>query len=86
MTEPKKRITEVHDVTFADVLGKVLRSLRVDSQQVVAARAGLGQSTVSRVECGAIDITMGDFRRLCAALGHQPVNVLSIAEAAWARL
>jgi len=71
-----------------EALGNVLRELRGQrglSQRSLAARCGLSQSTISRLECGlAAGVRVGWLARLLAGLdqdipwpGHEPWNIRS---------
>jgi transcriptional regulator with XRE-family HTH domain len=64
-------------------LGKAVRRLREEaklSQQMLAERAELSVSWLSRVESGDHDPTWGDMRRVAAGLGVSLERLSEVAE------
>jgi transcriptional regulator with XRE-family HTH domain len=65
-------------------LARLLREARAAaglSMRGLAARAGTSASTVARIEAGTMDPTVGMFRRLLLAAGHEVEFLLRPAEA-----
>jgi transcriptional regulator with XRE-family HTH domain len=75
--------------TYAAVVGQILARMRADrrmSQMAVATSLGVVQSVVSRVESGALPLTVDLLARWAALLQVRPGQVLDSAEAAVAAL
>lgn len=73
---------------YAAVAGQVLsqlRALRRLSQEAVAARAGLSQSTLSRFEKGQTLPDVYEVRALALALGHTAHQLMARIEDAYER-
>ena len=86
--EPKYRTRNV-EVTYEMLLGERLRYYRLDqqmSQMDLAARSGVLQPTISRIERGACSATVEDVRSLCRALGLAFVYVVQVVDSQWDKL
>lgn len=71
--------------TYAAVVGQVLaraRSAKGIPQAALAAELGVAQSVVSRVETGALPLTVDTLARWAAMLQMAPADVLASADAA----
>lgn len=74
-------------LTYAAVVGQVVQQLRAGhmSQQMLATKAGLSQSSLSRFEKGQTLPDMFEMRRLAAALGKKPADFVALIEQALTR-
>jgi transcriptional regulator with XRE-family HTH domain len=64
-------------------LGAAVRRLRLSAdlrQEDLAHRAGVHFTTLRRIETGKADPTLSTLRRLAAALGVKPAELLRLAE------
>ena len=69
--------------TYGAVVGQILARLRTEqgrSQAEIAQHLGVAQSLISRVETGALPLTIATLGRWSAFLGTKPAAVLVQAE------
>lgn len=74
-------------LTYAAVVGQVVQQLRTGhmSQQMLASKAGLSQSSLSRFEKGQTLPDMFEMRRLATALDKKPADFVALIEQALTR-
>lgn len=71
---------------YAMVAGQVIQRLRGNtSQAVLAVKAGLSQSALSRFENGQSTPDLYELRRLAHALGHKPGKFVELIDQAFIR-
>ena len=71
--------------SYLEIVGVVLKQLRTEKgldQAALASAVGIAQSTWSRVENGAVPITVEQLALVCGMLGVPPGSVLEKADRA----
>jgi transcriptional regulator with XRE-family HTH domain len=87
-SETKTRVDEV-EVTYAMVLGEILREYREDmsvTQIEMSKLSGLPQPTVSRVERGRSDPSLSTLRAMATGIAVPLGDLLKLADSRWRRL
>ena len=77
------RLALATETTYAAIVGRVLVFLRREHgvrQADLAAAAGVGQSTWSRIEAGASALSVDQLGRAATALGLGPGDILNQAD------
>jgi transcriptional regulator with XRE-family HTH domain len=73
-----------HQVTtYPAIVGSLITQARTEAglrQEELAERAGVPQSTLSRIERGSAHLTLNQLRKIAPALGRQPSQIVASAE------
>jgi transcriptional regulator with XRE-family HTH domain len=75
---PQNRVT-----TPASIVGSLITQARTDAglrQEDLALRAGITQSTMSRIERGSSHITLDQLRKIAPVLGQKPSQIVALSE------
>jgi transcriptional regulator with XRE-family HTH domain len=69
--------------TYPAIVGSLITQARTEAglrQEELAERAGVPQSTLSRIERGSTHLTLNQLRKIAPALGRQPSQIVALAE------
>jgi transcriptional regulator with XRE-family HTH domain len=69
--------------TYPAIVGSLITQARTEAglrQEELAERAGVPQSTLSRIERGSTHLTLNQLRKIAPALGYQPSQIVASAE------
>jgi transcriptional regulator with XRE-family HTH domain len=76
--------SSLHQVTtYPAIVGSLITQARIEAglrQEELAERAGVPQSTLSRIERGSAHLTLNQLRKIAPALGRQPSQIVASAE------
>lgn len=75
--------TPQHMTTYPAIVGSLITQARTEvglRQDELAQRAGVPQSTLSRIERGSAHLTLDQLRKIAPALGRQPSQIVASAE------
>lgn len=83
-THQSTRGSSPHQVTtYPAIVGSLITQARTEAglrQEELAERAGVPQSTLSRIERGSAHLTLNQLRKIAPALGRQPSQIMASAE------
>jgi transcriptional regulator with XRE-family HTH domain len=71
--------------TYPAIVGSLIAQARTEAgllQEELAERAGVPQSTLSRIERGSAHLTLNQLRKIAPALGRKPSQIVASAEQA----